>query len=366
MAKFCSIQLAILVLCLLIWEQHIYNETRITSTLHSKRISAPKALGAVKKGNNFAFSMEPSRPLCINSSCIETKSISRDTSMQNATLIIATTPRTSRNFVALWTLLECLTFGVDRVVLATSHTYYDSEIENIATEARQKLMLNIKVYYFINDRYDVGLWCDAISVLQIKGVVYLLNDSVFALRVFKHMHVAVTTLLKSKTAPVVLAMAGSNTMGDGYDGALWIESYYRGFSPMALQTFVNYSCSVAATKNVQHCQTKVRAKFKKKRCIVDYHEIGLSRQYETDTVYHLYTADEQDPDKRAKRKTKQMWNQNYDIWHKLVSNEGFPLAKVNQQNQIPWLGHPMLRQCTHLLSVDLNHSIASAFNAHFL
>ena len=53
----------------------------------------------------------------------------------------------------------------------------------VAAAARQELFLNHGAY-FENDRYDTGLWCDAIAEFTTKGWVHLVNDSVFALRRF--------------------------------------------------------------------------------------------------------------------------------------------------------------------------------------
>ena len=179
----------------------------------------------------------------------------------------------------------------------------------VAAAARQELVLNITVQYFENDRYDVGLWCDAIAKFTGKGWVYLLNDSVFALRRFSQMVVEAATLPKADRAGSVLSMAGSTTHGAGFNGSLWIESYYRGFSPAGLDTFVNYSCSAAVTESVRRCQGMKSAKYRNRRCIVEHHEIGLAKQYAIGGVHHLFSADEQNPRKRGKPGVKQMWNQ---------------------------------------------------------
>lgn len=109
-------------------------------------------------------------------------------------MVIAAVPKDKNHAVALWTELECLTAGLDLVVLSVPDWSQDL-VEQIASQAREKLGLNVVTKYNVNDRYDVGLWCDGLS--DIKGsfkknetsnfkeeTILLLNDSVYALRPF--------------------------------------------------------------------------------------------------------------------------------------------------------------------------------------
>jgi len=53
------------------------------------------------------------------------------------------------------------------------------------------------VRYYRNDRYDAGLWCDALqdipsNVLAAMGSILLVNDSVFVTRPFRGIRDALT------------------------------------------------------------------------------------------------------------------------------------------------------------------------------
>lgn len=131
-------------------------------------------------------------------------------------LIVATAPYDTDHAMALWTHLECVIDGIDRVVISAPNTTWSRAIVSLIIEHFQQQLLNqqqsssgnnatpttkttvnIEAAYFTNNRYDVGLWCDGLSLHlgfngdQFSGsndtttrprAIYLINDSSVALR----------------------------------------------------------------------------------------------------------------------------------------------------------------------------------------
>jgi hypothetical protein len=104
-------------------------------------------------------------------------------------MIVAAYPYDLTHAVALWTTLECLYQGVDKVYLAAPDVAQDV-VDQFVDKARASLVsIDIEVHYFRNDRYDIGLWCDLMSTTlglpesrHKYSTVQLINDSIFLLR----------------------------------------------------------------------------------------------------------------------------------------------------------------------------------------
>ena len=86
------------------------------------------------------------------------------------TLIVATVPYDRIHAKALWSHLECLTDKIDRVLLAAPDVEWSRRIvetikANFMLQAatNRKSVPIIEPLYFDNNRYDVGLWCDALT-----------------------------------------------------------------------------------------------------------------------------------------------------------------------------------------------------------
>ena len=140
--------------------------------------------------SNFLQGNQQSAVTEVNNTVTE---ISTEHVGRSKAMVIAAVPKDENHAVALWTELECLTGGLDLVVFAVPEWSRDI-VEKIANQARHKLGLNIMTRYYVNDRYDVGLWCDALSDISGSFMhaadsikyesIILLNDSVYALRHF--------------------------------------------------------------------------------------------------------------------------------------------------------------------------------------
>jgi hypothetical protein len=138
-------------------------------------------------------------------------------------MVIATALKDENHAVALWTELECLTGGIDLVVLSAPDWSRDLT-EHIASQARKELRLDVNTRYYVNDRYDAGLWCDALR--DIRGTfrgsveyyesIFLLNDSIFAIRPFTGIQ---DKLAQSSGKLDVVSLSYSKTGG----GTPWIE-----------------------------------------------------------------------------------------------------------------------------------------------
>jgi len=121
----------------------------------------------------------------------------------DTTLIIATVPHDRDHAKALWSHLECLTEKIDRVVVAAPDVDWSRNIvEAIITNFKLQAAINqisvpiIEPAYFDNNRYDVGLWCDALthygfspideserynsSRTTIPQAIFMINDSAFS------------------------------------------------------------------------------------------------------------------------------------------------------------------------------------------
>lgn len=105
----------------------------------------------------------------------------------NTTLIIATVPRDKDHARALWSHLECLTERIDRVLVAAPDVDWSRNIVEaivqdfmLAAAINQRSVPIIETAYFDNNRYDVGLWCDALATVPKNQATFLVNDSAFS------------------------------------------------------------------------------------------------------------------------------------------------------------------------------------------
>ncbi|VEU35588.1 unnamed protein product [Pseudo-nitzschia multistriata] len=104
---------------------------------------------------------------------------------------MAAVPRNQKHLLAVWSQLECFTIGIDHIVLAVPSWAKEvaRQFIRVAKASIPSLINNetsIQVEHFTNDRYDVGLWCDAVSSLNVDDFdeFAFVNDSVFAMRHF--------------------------------------------------------------------------------------------------------------------------------------------------------------------------------------
>ena len=89
-------------------------------------------------------------------------------------LVIAAAPRSVKHIVSLWSSLECFTSDADHVAISAP-TWSQRILERIIEEAVHKIprfatgKTSLEAMVAVNDRYDAGLWCDALSMMGVKG-----------------------------------------------------------------------------------------------------------------------------------------------------------------------------------------------------
>jgi hypothetical protein len=148
-------------------------------------------------------------------------------------MIIASYPNDLTHAVALWTTLECLHHGVDKVYIAAPDFAQDL-VNQFVDKVRASLSIDIEAHYFVNDRYDVGLWCDLMSATlglpasrHKYSTVQLINDSVFLLRPYS----GIRDALVSNDTLTVASLSEAYTAG-----YYWIERYVLGMNQCAMLT----------------------------------------------------------------------------------------------------------------------------------
>ena len=287
-------------------------------------------------------------------------------------LVIAAAPRSPKHIVSLWSSLECFATDADHVAISAP-TWSQPILERFIAEASQKIPLfasgqaSLEGMVTINDRYDVGLWCDALFQMGVGRVgsnnnnnnipkssstttttmftefdeIALLNDSVYALREFHQ----IFKVLRDKN----VNMSSLNyslihpTKGTG-DQYYWLESVWRGFDKRGIQTFADYSCSRPANDPL-FCST---AWWGKKGCIVENFERAMARQFARTETVGLYASDVP----RAMLSLKHgfpSWVRHAPYWNKLVQEQDFPVSKVNWEGMIDSIDDERLMACTQHL-----------------
>jgi hypothetical protein len=271
---------------------------------------------------------------------------------KSSILIISTAPRTMKHVIALWSELECFTLDVDHVVLSgpTWSTDIIQQVINLAQTSIPRFIsksVTIDATYHINDRYDVGLWCDALDAFQDESVdwssvdqIGLLNDSVFALRPFS----AIFTALRTYNTSMVSLSYSLQRPNNGYGPQnYWVESVWRGFDRTGIQTFRSYSCRPKT--DPMFCS---RAWWGQKGCIVENFERNMIRQFPHDKAIGLFPSDV--PSNMLSRKYNfQTWVRHPPYWQKLVTEYGFPVSKVNWEDMIGSVDDDRLKPCTRYL-----------------
>lgn len=271
-------------------------------------------------------------------------------------LIIAAVPRDETHLLTLWSELECFAESVDHVLISAP-MWGQVYIEHIILLAKKYIphFINGKVTmegkYFVNNRYDVGLWCDAYESLDSYGTYDeygLINDSVYALRKFsavfdnlEHKNVSLSSLSHSYSAKWNI------DFGPQY---YWVESVYRAFDRNGIQIFNDHSC--VPEDNPKFCPEEEN----NKACIINNFEHDLANEYACDKVAGVYPADSVGAlvpeDMRVAT-----WIKNIGYWRMLVDHMGFPVAKANEREQVAiqstleekilsWQNNPLLKTCT--------------------
>eukprot|EP00536_Pseudo-nitzschia_multiseries_P016651 jgi/Psemu1/69933/estExt_Genemark1.C_11880002 len=259
-------------------------------------------------------------------------------------LVMTAVPRGKRHVIALWSQLECFTGGVDHVVLVSPiwSKELTTQIVDRAKVAIPRFRdgdVSLRTEYVVNDRYDVGLWCDAITSLETEDFdeFGLLNDSVFALRPFSGVFDALSNKNVSLSS---LSYSYSPKNFEGEDGPqhFWLESVFRGFTREGMDIFRRHSCVPA--DHPFFCPEETE----NKGCIVNNFEHDLAIEYPCEKVYGIYPSDA--PKSFLEKNRHRTWARNKPYWRALKTDANFPVAKVkeSQLNQRNMMGN--LAECT--------------------
>ncbi|VEU41204.1 unnamed protein product [Pseudo-nitzschia multistriata] len=281
-----------------------------------------------------------------------------------AVLVIASVPLEEKQVVALWTELECFTGSASHVVISTAY-WAKPTMDLLLARVRKKIprfasgQVTIEAHFYDNERYDVGLWCDALQGLK-EGYdnFALLNDSIFALREFNGV---LDTLQSNKS----LSMT-SLTYNVDKENRTWLESVFRGFDGEGLSVFMNHSCVPQTHQSFcKNLHRKNKAKQKtvqrlRKRCITTYHEVSMAWQFPRpqEQVLGLYNGTVPEDMKSDETSRFPTWVVHAPYWKEiLVGKNDFPAAKVNQESMIATTEDPRLKKCTRFLNRSLMDEI---------
>ncbi len=255
-----------------------------------------------------------------------------------STMIIAAYPSTELRLKAIWSQIECVAMGVDRIILSApdwewSHSAMGNFTSRIKLHLPYHIYSKITVQFYANDRYDAGLWCDALqdemgegsssSVFDKGQTNYLLiNDSIMAIRPYSGLLDRITSLNGSK----ILFVSLSYWKTDRVEEPIWLESAARAFSPQGIRIFYDKICRNLRETVGGEC-ARLSAK-NRKRCIVEHTEIAVAKYYNSTEILGLYPG--MVPANMTTRGGSQSWTGSYQFWKKVLVNElDFPFVKVS-------------------------------------
>lgn len=266
-------------------------------------------------------------------------------------MIIAAAPRSAKYIVSLWSSLECFTADVDHVAISAP-TWSQPILERFLEKAKEQIprfasgKTTLEGMVSINDRYDVGLWCDALSQMGIHtpseqsyDEIALLNDSVYALREYSEIF---RTLGEKNVSMTSLNYSLIHPKGTGEEH-FWLESVWRGFDKAGIQTFAEHSCR--PPDDPFFCPN---AWWGKKGCIVENFERAMAKQFRRDKVAGLFPSDVP-RDMLTYKDSFPSWVRHPPYWNKLVEEKGFPVSKVNWKGMVDSIDDDRLRTCTQHL-----------------
>jgi hypothetical protein len=237
----------------------------------------------------------------INDMVIVAKDKGYDTNKkQGAVAIIASVPDNKERLLALWSQLECF-YANDKyneiIVSTPAWAKEENIIEPFLRNAVSRIphlnSTSVILQYHLNDRYDVGLWCDALDSSTVNdqpapvkakyNEFVLSNDSIMAVE--EHF-TGILDELRQRN----LTMSSLNfSFLDGF----WLESTLRGFSKKGINSYTNQAC--VPMSHERWCPglnitNKTEADLKK-RCIVDNFEIGIASLFPRHEIYGLFPSD---------------------------------------------------------------------------
>mmetsp|Transcript_14411 Transcript_14411/g.30730 ORF Transcript_14411/g.30730 Transcript_14411/m.30730 type:complete len:380 (-) Transcript_14411:15-1154(-) len=259
-------------------------------------------------------------------------------SSHRSLMIIAIYPSSPRKIAALWSQLECFSQSFDDVVIS-SPVHLHNETTNFLRLVETKLpevWKKLKVKFYINDRHDMGLWCDALDdeafsrdvphendttdnpPTDSNNIPYdeimLINDSIIAM---ENTDVFLTTLRTNRLS--LLSLNYRNETNRKY----WLESPLRVFDRKGIRLFSRNICrmrSIRWRRDCPHVGKIYRPSERDKRCVVERTEIDLVDYFEEGEVMGLFSATNEKGE---------AWIDTIEYWEYL-RGVGFPVGKVSR------------------------------------
>jgi len=290
-------------------------------------------------------------------------------------LIIATRPSSADRVRAIWSLLECFTEGIDHVLIsapdeAWSRSIINSVVELFKNSMRGNYTFELDAVFYVNDRYDGGLWCDGIehyfalnqssstTTINNKKQIFLVNDSAFALRKYS----SLTEKIANETDKEMMGDDGGvkfvslngdlrkddkgafhqTSSGGGFHDQFWLESVYRGFTPSGVSVFFNHTCRMNFPCNKRKGRNR-------KRCIVEEFEISLADAFIDSEIGAMFPTFfprhllEQNSSNHKRKwndtssggiDDREHWARGEKYFKYLVQEHAFPLRKVHNNKEL--------------------------------
>ena len=268
----------------------------------------------------------------------------------NSVVIIAVAPRKYVRLLALWSQLECFVSNdmfhtiIISAPLSTKgkgilEMFVHHAVESIPHLAHK----NILVKYYVNDRYDVGLWCDALKdktdprsiisdidhLFEAYDDFVLINDSIMAIR--DNFTDVLSVLRKHKLSMTSLNysfLQGPQGDNNTTDQNVWLESVFRAFDKNGLYRYMKHACVPAS--HPFFCPYEIDV-LVKKRCVVESMEIKIASLFQNHELRGLFPSDvPKDMIRDVGLEQVSLWHAHYPFWKDvLVENMNFPAMKVS-------------------------------------
>ena len=272
----------------------------------------------------------------------ENPSAFQSAATKKSVMIIATVPNNEVKFASLWSQLECLGGTIDKIIISSAKNKFEEELSAFVKEVKERMSTigaKIEVQAQWNDRYDAGLWCDALTegnagiykrsnstppVVRLSEYdqFFLINDSIMAI---EPLNEVLDTLERKKADLVSL-----NYWGDkkDFNETYWVESPVRAFSKKGIQVYSDKICNLGPIRWKIDCPYLINNKSYKrrsKRCIVDKTEVSVAKYFPQDKVFGLYNGNDGN---------RGSWSNNFKYWKMLRDEQSFPFIKNSNKKLI--------------------------------
>uniref|UniRef100_A0A7S4AQH6 Uncharacterized protein n=1 Tax=Pseudo-nitzschia australis TaxID=44445 RepID=A0A7S4AQH6_9STRA len=159
-----------------------------------------------------------------------------------------------------------------------------------------------------------------------------------------------TTGTSTSAANTTVSMTSLNFHENDDASFPWQESIFRAFDPYGLRVFMDHSCVPMEHESFCHGKAAV----KKKRCIVDFHEIQVAYRFPNRErqAFGIFPGTvPNDFQERTRTKGRTVWVCNVPFWKEVLLPAGFPAAKVNCPPMYnDNIDDPLLDTCTRFLN----------------